>query len=109
MLSDNIGFAHSQTLEVIQSKARRANLALEATASLLLCLQSCIEEIGRRQAKMDSELSVNDFCATLKSEIAQMSSHLTIHMRKARDIVENVSSVNILVRCLRGLPTKLIW
>ncbi|RYN47214.1 hypothetical protein AA0114_g7929 [Alternaria tenuissima] len=103
MLSDDIGFAHSQTLEVIQSKARRANLALKATASVLRCVESCIEEICRRQAKINCEFDASDLCATLKSELTQMGNHLEIHMRKARDIVENVSSVNMLIQRILDL------
>lgn len=96
---DSIDFAHSQTLEIIQYKARRACLALEATTSVLRCIDSCLTEICRRESEMGRDINESHQYTTLRSESAQMNDHLGMHMRKARDIVENVGSVNMLVSC----------
>ncbi|PVH99787.1 hypothetical protein DM02DRAFT_656070 [Periconia macrospinosa] len=96
--SDTIEFSHLQSLEIIQTKARRAGSILSTTAQRLGVMKSLVEKIDHRQSKKDYEFETNNERAGLKMEIVKMDKHLKLHEQQAGEIIESVISVNKLIQ-----------
>jgi hypothetical protein len=100
--SDEIGFAQTQAVEIIQTKARRASSAIESTCSVLSTLDDHMKRLARTHKHPETNLE-NDNHESLHDELMQLKSHLELSSRKARDIVEATASVNMLIQRILDL------
>ncbi|KAF2820862.1 hypothetical protein CC86DRAFT_386898 [Ophiobolus disseminans] len=96
--SDEICFMQSQTLEIIQAKARRASSAIAATTMIIQTIDQHLDRLSSMQKRFEPMSGSNDGRDFLHDELQQFSNHLTIHARKARDIIEETASINMLIQ-----------
>ncbi|KAF2805744.1 uncharacterized protein BDZ99DRAFT_574611 [Mytilinidion resinicola] len=94
--SDEVEFSQAQSLELIQAKARRACSAIASTIAVVAILGHQLDEAIRLEC--DQGPGPEDPSSDLKAEIKQLMLQLEAHARKARELIETVKNVNMLIQ-----------